>query len=116
MRNITLCCLLALALMSPAARAANVTCKGTLIEVALNARRDFPASVIYDNRSEALPRTCVLDVGRAGHWPLKGVCQPGEECVFSGPYYKKIFDTYYMRLGAGVNVCGALGDGEKHCL
>ena len=92
-------------LASPTARAANVTCKGTLIEVHLSARDYFAASVIYDNTDEvALPHTCVLDVGHAGHWPLRGVCQPGEQCVFSGPYYKKIFDTYYMRLGAGVTV------------
>lgn len=97
-----------------AADAANVTCKGALIELNLSETAAFAASVIYDNTDAVFPHTCILDVGRAGHWPLKGVCQPGEQCVFSGRYYKKIFDTYYMRLGPGVAVC-ALGDGDKHC-
>ena len=74
-----------------------VTCTGILIEVDMNPRADFPMAVVYDNRDLLNTRTCVLDLGRAGHWPLKGACWTGEKCVLSGPYFKKIGNTYYMR-------------------
>ena len=50
-----------------------VTCTGILIEVDMNARADFPMAVVYDNSDSLASRTCVLDLGHAGHWPLKGV-------------------------------------------
>jgi hypothetical protein len=74
-----------------------VTCMGTLIEVDMNPRADFPMAVVYDNSDLVLIHTCVLDLGHAGHWPLKGACWVGEKCVLSGPYFKKIGNTYYMR-------------------
>jgi len=74
-----------------------VTCEGILIEVDMKAGADFPMAVIYDNRDDANPRTCVLDLGHAGHWPLRGACWVGETCVLTGPYVKKIGNTYYMR-------------------
>jgi hypothetical protein len=74
-----------------------VTCTGILVEVDMNPRADFPMAVIYDNTDMSATRTCVLDVGHAGHWPLRGACEPGEKCRIIGPYFKKIGNTYYMR-------------------
>jgi hypothetical protein len=99
--------LFALALTVTAARTApTVTCTGTLIEVAMATPKTvasecprcgtFPMAVVYDD-SSATARTCVLDVGIAGHWPLKGVCQPGMPCTFTGPFVRRIGDTFYMR-------------------
>jgi hypothetical protein len=73
-----------------------ITCTGILIELDMNAEADFPMAVVYDN-AESPSHTCILDLGHAGHWPLKGACYPGEKCVLSGPYFKKIGNTYYMR-------------------
>jgi hypothetical protein len=73
-----------------------IACTGILIEMDMNADADFPMAVVYDN-TESPSRTCVLDLGHAGHWPLKGACYTGEKCVLSGPYFKKIGNTYYMR-------------------
>jgi hypothetical protein len=56
-----------------------VTCSGILIEVDMIAGAAFPMAVVYDNTDELNTRTCVLDVGRAGHWPLKGACWTGRE-------------------------------------
>lgn len=74
-----------------------VTCTGILIEVDMNSRADFPMAVVYDNTEALNTHTCVLDVGHAGHWPLKGACWTGETCVLTGPYFKKIGNTYYVR-------------------
>lgn len=74
-----------------------VTCASILIEVDMNPGADFPMAVVYDNFDSLAPHTCVLDVGHAGHWPLKGSCWAGEKCVLSGKYFKKIGNTYYMR-------------------
>lgn len=74
-----------------------VTCTSILIEVDMNPRADFPMAVVYDNTNNRDARTCVLDLGHAGHWPLKGACWVGEKCVLSGPYFKKIGNSYYMR-------------------
>jgi hypothetical protein len=74
-----------------------VTCTGMLIEMDINPRADFPMAVVYDNTDPLSTRTCVLDLGHAGHWPLRGACWVGEKCVLSGPYFKKIGNTYYMR-------------------
>lgn len=84
-------------LIGPAsAQQPRITCSGMLIEVDMKASADFPMAVVYDNQVDP-PRTCVLDVGRAGHWPLRGACTVGEKCLISGPYYRRINNTYYMR-------------------
>ena len=92
-----------------------VTCSGILIEVDMDPEAHyqlspreqdeckrcgyFPMTVVYDNDDPSgATRTCVLDVGPAGHWPLKGSCWPGERCTLTGPYFKRIGNTYYMRL------------------
>ena len=75
----------------------NVRCTGVLIEVDMKPGADFPMTVIYDDTDASSIHTCVLDVGRAGHWPLRGSCEPGEKCTITGPYFKKIGSTYYMR-------------------
>jgi hypothetical protein len=76
-----------------------VTCDGILIEVDMTPGADFPMAVVYDNTNPSTfeTHTCVLDVGHAGHWPLRGACSTGERCILSGPYFKKIGNTYYMR-------------------
>jgi hypothetical protein len=74
-----------------------ITCDGILIEVDMTAGADFPMAVVYDNSNPLATHTCVLDVGHAGHWPLRGACEPGERCKLTGPYFKKIGNTYYMR-------------------
>jgi hypothetical protein len=81
------------------AQSKRVTCDGVLVEVDMIPGADFPMAVVYDNtKSDTFEtHTCVLDVGRAGHWPLRGACWTGERCVLSGPYFKKIGNTYYMR-------------------
>ncbi len=87
----------ALALIGAAAHAAPIaTCTGVLVEVDMVATADFPMAVVYDD-SGIPSRTCVLDLGHAGHSPLRGVCQPGMRCRFTGPYFKRIGNTYYMR-------------------
>src|SRR5262245_28223903 len=73
-----------------------VTCDGILFEVDMIPGADFPMAVIYDATDTVGTHICVLDVGRAGHWPLRGVCWTGERCVLTGPYFKKIGNTYYM--------------------
>jgi hypothetical protein len=76
-----------------------VICDGILIEVDMIPGADFPMAVIYDNTDTETfeTHTCVLDLGHAGHWPLRGACSTGERCVLSGPFFKKIGNTYYMR-------------------
>jgi hypothetical protein len=64
-----------------------VTCTGILIEVDMKLGADFPMAVVYDDSDPGGTRTCVLDLGHAGHWPLKGACWTGEKCVLSGPYF-----------------------------
>jgi hypothetical protein len=91
-----LLCLLACC-YSAGAQKNRVTCTGLLIEVDMNPNADFPMAVVYDDTDSVAPHACVLDVGRAGHWPLKGACWVGEKCVISGKYFKKIGKTYYMR-------------------
>jgi hypothetical protein len=71
----------------------HVTCIGILIEVDMEPGADFPMAVIYDDTDS----TCVVDLGHAGHWPLKGACQNGEKCRISGPYFRKIGNTFYMQ-------------------
>jgi hypothetical protein len=73
-----------------------IACTGVLIEIDMDADADFPMAVVYDN-TESPSRTCVLDLGHTAHWPLKGACYAGEKCILTGPYFKKIGNTYYMR-------------------
>ena len=80
-----------------AGQSKRVECVGVLVEVDMVERADFPMAVVYDNSNFLAAHTCVFDVGRAGHWPLRGPCAPGEQCRLIGPYFKKIGDTYYMR-------------------
>lgn len=81
------------------AQTKHVTCDGILLEVDMIPGADFPMAVVYDNTDTRTlqTHTCVLDLGRAGHWPLRGACWPGERCILSGPYFTKIGNTYYMR-------------------
>jgi hypothetical protein len=78
------------------AQTKRMTCDGILVEVDMIPGADFPMAVVYDNTDTRTfqTHTCVLDLSRAGHWPLRGACWLGERC---GPYFKKIGNTYYMR-------------------
>jgi hypothetical protein len=80
-----------------AQKKAIVTCTGILIEVDMNPGADFPMAVVYDDSDTIGSHTCVLDLGHAAHWPLRGACYTGEKCVLKGPYFKKIGNTYYMK-------------------
>src|SRR3974390_1416404 len=97
MRSCLLFVVLCLGMMQPAFAAQKITCTGTLIEEDMNPRADFPMAVVYDNRDSLNSRTSVLDHAPAGPRPLKVACWLGEKCILSGPYYKKIGNTYYMR-------------------
>jgi hypothetical protein len=93
-------------LLTTAAFAKNnvVSCSGTMIDVDLDQRMDFPYAAVYDADNY---RTCMLDRGPAGHDPLRGVCNAGQQCAISGPYKRRVRDTYFLRFGdPGVNVKG----------
>jgi hypothetical protein len=81
----------------PASAAQRVTCTGILIDVDMVPHADFPMAVIYDDGNLADAHTCVVDLGHASQWPLRGACQQGEKCSVTGPYFRKIGNTYYMR-------------------
>jgi hypothetical protein len=70
------------------AQTKRVTCDGILVEIDIVPGADFPMAVVYDTRTGER-HTCVLDLGRAGHWPLRGACWPGERCILAGPISKK---------------------------
>jgi hypothetical protein len=55
-----------------------------------------PYAEFYDAENY---RTCLLDRGRAGHDPLRGLCNVGETCTISGPYKRQIRDTYILDFG-----------------
>jgi hypothetical protein len=94
MRRIVLGAVVAIA--STSAMAKDISCTGTLIDVDIDPRMDFPYAVIYDAENY---RTCLLDRGRAGHDPLRGLCNVGETCTISGPYKRQIRDTYILDFG-----------------
>jgi hypothetical protein len=96
-RMLTMLAALCIAGSFPALAQNRITCTGILIAVDMVPRAMFPMAVIYDNTEEFNPHTCVLDVGPAGHWPLRGACSEGFKCRISGRYFKKIGHTYYMR-------------------
>ena len=96
MRLLTASILTLLASLSALAQSTHVTCDGVLVEVDMVPNADFPMAVIYDTSGDT-PRTCVFDLGRAGHWPLRGRCTAGDRCKLSGTYSKKIGNTYYIR-------------------
>jgi hypothetical protein len=87
---------------STSSMASNISCTGTLIDVDIDQRMDFPYAVVYDSENY---RTCMLDRGRAGHDPLRGLCNVGETCTISGPYKRQVHDTYILDFGdRGVHV------------
>jgi hypothetical protein len=91
-----------MAIASASAMAKDISCAGTLIDVDIDPRMAFPYAVVYDAENY---RTCMLDRGRAGHDPLRGLCNVGETCTISGPYKRQIRDTYILDFGdRGVHV------------
>jgi hypothetical protein len=82
-----------IAMTTSSAIAKDISCTGTLIEVDTDQRMAFPYAVVYDTENN---RTCMLDRGRAGHDPLRGLCNVGEPCTISGPYQRQIRDTYML--------------------
>src|SRR6476660_8171361 len=88
--NTALALALALTIGPAAAQTKRVTCDGILIEVDMTPGADFPMAVVYDNSDTTTfeTHTCVLDLGHAGHWPLRGACSNGERCVLTGTYFR----------------------------
>ena len=74
------------------AESGNVTCTGTLVDIDLDPKANFPKAVIYDTNGDY---TCLIDRGHAGHDPLKP-CHQGIECRLIGTYKKKIGQTYFI--------------------
>ena len=72
----------ALAISHPAFAQKTVTCSGTLINVWLNPKAEWPLAVIYD---AAEGRTCTFDRSGAGNDPLQA-CSAGERCRITGTY------------------------------
>ena len=84
--------------------AKDISCTGTMIDVDIDARMDFPYAVVYE---QANARTCMLDRGPAGHDPLRGVCNVGERRTISGPYKRQVRETYILKfMGRKVHVEG----------
>ena len=71
-----------LAMSHPALAQKTVTCTGTLIDVWLKPKGEWPLAVIYD---AAGGYTCTLDRTGAGHDPLRP-CSAGEKCRVTGTY------------------------------
>jgi len=71
-----------LAVSHPAFAQKTVTCSGTLINVWLKPKAEWPLAVIYD---AAEGRTCTFDRSGAGHDPLQA-CSAGERCRITGTY------------------------------
>src|SRR5262245_59116533 len=96
MRTLTLAALalsLAMLLSAPAKAQANrVTCTGTLIDVDVRARADWPLAVIWDTDGKY---ACTIDREGSGHDPLRG-CNVGEKCRVVGTF-RKIGQTYSIR-------------------
>jgi hypothetical protein len=62
----------------------SVTCTGTLTDVWLRPKDQWPLAVIYDQDHDY---TCAFDRGNATHDPLKA-CSVGDTCRLSGSYRK----------------------------
>jgi hypothetical protein len=92
-RKLLIACLLSLAASPALAQKNVVTCTGTLIEVDLKLRADWPLAVIYDTAGHY---TCIIDRDGAGRDPLRP-CNVGEKCRVVGSYSRKIGHTYSIR-------------------
>ena len=68
----------------PAIAQKTVTCTGTLIDVWLKPKGEWPLAVIYD---VAGGYSCTVDRTGAGHDTL-GSCSAGEKCRVTGKYQK----------------------------
>jgi hypothetical protein len=69
-----------------------IICTGTLVDVDLRARADWPLAVIYD---AAGGYACTIERTGSGHDPLRP-CSVGEQCRVVGSY-RKIGQTYSIR-------------------
>ena len=77
----------------------HVTCTGTLVDVWLKPKDEWPLAVIYDDVGNY---TCSIDRKNAGHEPLKP-CAAGERCRVTGTYrkhggYAGNNPTYFIQL------------------
>ena len=69
---------------SALAQSREVTCTGTLVDVWLKPRPEWPLAVIYD---VAGGYTCTIDRSGSGHDPLRP-CSFGSKCRVVGTYRK----------------------------
>jgi hypothetical protein len=90
-------------LASSAAFAANISCVGTMIDIDIDPRADFPYAAVYDEENG---RTCMLNRGTARHDPLRGLCAVGQRCTIKGTYRTKIGNTYYLDFGRDAGIEG----------
>jgi hypothetical protein len=75
----------AMMMMATAAHAETpktITCTGTLIDVWLKPKAEWPLAVIYD---AAGGYACTVDRTGSGHDPLRS-CSVGEKCRITGTY------------------------------
>ena len=96
MRKLLLTIAVVAVLTWPAVAKNTVSCTGSMIDVFIDARADFPVAIVYDADND---RTCVLDRGRAGHDPLRGNCIVGDRCTIHGVYRRVIGNTYWLNFG-----------------
>ena len=75
-----------------------ITCTGTLVDVAIRARDEWPLAVIYDADGGY---TCTIDRTGAGHDPLRP-CSVGEKCRVIGTF-RKVGQTYSIRMIVSVD-------------
>jgi hypothetical protein len=70
-----------------------ITCTGTLIDVWLKPKAEWPLAVIYDANGGY---TCSIDRTGAGHDPMRP-CSAGEKCRVTGIYRKLGDQTYSIQ-------------------
>ena len=73
---------LVLVACSAGAQDRTVTCAGTVIDVWVRNKAEWPLAVIYAATSK---HTCSIDRTGSGHDPL-GPCSAGEKCRVTGTY------------------------------
>jgi hypothetical protein len=98
----------ALAIASTVANARDsISCTGIMIDVDIDPHMSFPYAAVYDANNS---RTCMLNRGPAGHDPLRGICNAGERCTISGPYKRRVRETYFFDFSdSKVSVSGVAG-------
>jgi hypothetical protein len=92
LKSIALAALSFAMLSSAQAQSGKITCTGTLIDVDLTARAQWPLAVIWDTNGNY---ACTIDRAWSGHDPLRP-CNIGERCRVVGTF-RKIGQTYSIK-------------------